>query len=272
MYIIYRVYKKGENYYNNEIIAQDVIEVKEKDDFKNAIKLIYGDDIKFKNTKNVKEGDLFISIISYDCNNPEDYLNTMKCTCDYYKKEFITRQIKMKKFHSYELDRLFKLNPELFEKYKFELESNIFCSSNCLTYSYCKYEKLFYDDYVEKNGFINTWVNRESSFKDSGYIYMITKKSTQEFYVGKTNALPMFRWVQHLKTDRFSEENIVDYKFEILEVCREKMTERETFWINKKYLENKEKCLNKIIPHEEKITIKDEKIILKDDLELSVFE
>lgn len=32
MYIIYRVYKKGDNYYNNEIIAQDVIEVKEKED------------------------------------------------------------------------------------------------------------------------------------------------------------------------------------------------------------------------------------------------
>ena len=257
MFIIYRVYKKSENHYDNEIITQDVMEVKEKDDFKNAIKLIYGDDIKFKNNKNVQPGDLFISIISYDCENPEDYLNTMKCTCDYCKNEFITRPLKLRKFGNYELRHLFETNPELFEKYKFELESKKFCSQKCLIYSWREYGDLFAKDYIAKNGFINQWVYRESSFNDSGYIYMITKKSTGEFYVGKTNALPMFRWVQHLKTDRFPQENITDYKFEVLEKYKEKMTERETHWINKMHDTHPSNlCLNIVIP-EEKIKLED---------------
>ena len=254
MYIIYRVYKKSENHYDNEIITQDVMEVKEKDDFKNAIKLIYGNDIKFKNNKNVQPGDLFISIISYDCTNPEEYLNTMKCNCDYCKKEFISiprNRIRLN------IEYLNRINHDLFQQIKNELASKIYCSNKCRDNAMKNYNQIFREDAVKNKGFVDEWVYRESSFNDSGYIYMITKKSTGEFYVGKTNALPMFRWVQHLKTDRFPQENITDYKFEVLEVCKEKMTERETHWINKMHDTHPSNlCLNIIIP-EEKIKLED---------------
>lgn len=52
--------------------------------------------------------------------------------------------------------------------------------------------------------------------KIAGYIYKITKKSTGEFYIGKTVYAPMFRWAQHLNSERFPLASIEDYTFETL--------------------------------------------------------
>lgn len=82
--------------------------------------------------------------------------------------------------------------------------------------------------------------------KVSGYIYKITKKSTGEFYVGQTIYAPVFRWGQHLKTDRFPIKDIIDYQFEVIEIVpqSENILEREKFHIQRCYRENPEKSLN----------------------------
>lgn len=57
---------------------------------------------------------------------------------------------------------------------------------------------------------------------------------------------PVFRWGQHLKTERFPIENIIDYQFEVIEIvppgCN--ILEREKYWIQKFYKDNPEKSLN----------------------------
>lgn len=80
----------------------------------------------------------------------------------------------------------------------------------------------------------------------SGYIYKISKKSTGEFYIGQTVYAPIFRWGQHLKTDRFPINNIIDYQFEVLEIVPKDVNilEREKYYIQKYYKENPEKSLN----------------------------
>lgn len=80
----------------------------------------------------------------------------------------------------------------------------------------------------------------------AGYIYKITKKSTGEFYVGQTIYVPVFRWGQHLKTERFDIKNILDYQFEVIEIVPkgENILEREKYWIQKMYLENPALSLN----------------------------
>lgn len=69
----------------------------------------------------------------------------------------------------------------------------------------------------------------------SGYIYKISKKSTGEFYIGQTMYAPVFRWGQHLKTERFPIKNITDYKFEVIEIVpkTENILEREKYYIQK---------------------------------------
>ena len=57
---------------------------------------------------------------------------------------------------------------------------------------------------------------------------------------------PVFRWGQHLKTERFPIKNITDYKFEVIEIVpkTENILEREKYYIQKFYKENPEKSLN----------------------------
>ena len=91
------------------------------------------------------------------------------------------------------------------------------------------------------------YIQRDMFTEDiSGYIYKISKKSTGEFYIGQTMYAPVFRWGQHLKTERFPIKNITDYKFEVLEIVpkTENILEREKYYIQKFYKENPEKSLN----------------------------
>ena len=79
-----------------------------------------------------------------------------------------------------------------------------------------------------------------------GYIYKISKKSTNEFYVGKTIYVPVFRWGQHLKTERFPLNKIDDYNFEILEIVKtgDDLSKREDFWIHECFKLDPDKSLN----------------------------
>ena len=93
MNIIYRLYKITDDSsdvfgQDKVILNQDVLMCNSKEEFKDAIKLIYGDDIKFKRTKDLKPGDVFISIISYDCYNAEEYVGVQDYICNNCKNEF----------------------------------------------------------------------------------------------------------------------------------------------------------------------------------------
>lgn len=254
MDIIYRICKvSGDSYYRgSEILSQDVMHCDTKEEFKEAMKLLYGDDIKFKHTKDMQEGDLFISIISYSCYNADDYIKIQDYKCANCGKEFKANDKYLNT--SYDLSYLKKICQPLYDERKTELESPIFyCSNKCRLEHYQKLTKEF-EQYAYDNDIVtNGWMDRDTTFTTYhryGYIYMITKKSTGEFYVGQTNAIPMFRWMQHLKTERFKEENLVDYKFEVLERVYnlEDLDIRESYWIHTKRDENPKLSLNIQLP------------------------
>lgn len=117
-----------------------------------------------------------------------------------------------------------------------------FCSESCKSkYRESERRRLKPDEEQE------FWVTRDMFTEQvAGYIYLITKKSTGEFYVGQTIYAPIFRWGQHLKTKRFDIKGILDYQFEVIEIVPkgENILEREKYWIQKKYKENPTKSLN----------------------------
>lgn len=258
MEIIYRLCEHNDKvdedrfYCNNyKILDQEVMLCNSKEEFKEIIKSMYGDNIKFKHTSNMQNGDLFISIISYNCYNSSDYVCVQDYVCSYCGKSFKNNKYLLRKF-----DNWFGLNSicrSLYESEKNSLEKEVYCSKECQTK---RYKNLIerYKNYVRENNLLedNFWAIRENfNSYHKGYIYMITKRSTGEFYVGQTNAVPMFRWVQHLKTDRFTINNITDYIYETLEIVKDNdnMNEREAYWINKKRDENPTKSLNIVIPN-----------------------
>lgn len=255
MNVIYRVYKLNGNsrsFFNNDVdlLAQEVMMVNSKDEFKEAIRLTYGDDIKFKRTKDLKEGDIFISIISYDCYNAEEYVAVQHYVCANCGKEFLSNKHYLRKL--YGTFRLKHICEPLYNERFQEIENYAYCCGTCRATHEIKLEEEF-TQYAKENDLVSdSWVKRNDNYgtTDYGYIYMISKKSTGEFYVGQTNAVPMFRWVQHLKTERFKIENITDYKYEVLEVIKDKkdINQREAYWINLKYKENPSLSLNIIKP------------------------
>ncbi len=266
MEIIYRLCKHNSNtgvdkypYGNNyEILDQEVMICNNKDEFKEIIKSMYGKDIKFKHTSNMNDGDLFISIISYNCYDTARYICVQDYTCCNCGNHFKSNEYLLKKFTENDKWFIKSICKSLFENEKGLLEQEAFCCRECKEEKYEEI-KARYRKYVRKNNLLedNFWAERNQfNSKDKGYIYMITKRSTGEFYVGQTNAVPMFRWVQHLTTERFTIDNIADYIYEILEVVKDddSINEREAYWINKKRDENPTKSLNIVVPK-----IKDEK-------------
>lgn len=256
MNVIYRIYQITDiepNMFMSDkiIICQDTMICNNAEEFKEAIKLTFGDDIKFKHTKGMKKGDIFCSIISYNCNNAEEYIRVDDFVCDNCGKEFKTNKHSLISFRSgYSLERICK---PLFDEKAKELEDYHYCCNRCKAEHEEKLKEEFTNYAKENNWLSESWVDRYTTFSNKdcyGYIYMISKKSTGEFYVGQTNAIPMFRWAQHLKTERFKIENITDYVFEIIEKVKyqKDINDREAYWINKKYNENPNLSLNIIIP------------------------
>lgn len=246
MNIIYRIYQLTKDDSIRRVITQDVMMCNSKEDFKEAIKLTYGDDIKFRHTKDLKENDIFVSIISYDCYNAEEYVRVDDYKCSNCGKDFKENKHHLTKSYSnWHLESICK---PLFDERKEEIENFVYCCRRCREEHEQKLKEEF-TNYAKVNNWLSeSWVSRLDDYEKnvSGYIYMITKKSTKEFYVGQTNAVPMFRWVQHLKTERFKAENITDYQYEVLEKVKYKkdLNDREAYWINKKYKENPDLCLN----------------------------
>lgn len=260
MKIIYRVYEKGEGgtgFYGNydNILNQEVCICNSREHFKEIMRSMYGEDIAFKNSKKLPIGTPYIVIISEDCYDAEEYVSVMDYTCSCCGKQFKAIPKSLRKIHSFwEFD---KLNHNLYVSRKDELESLVFCSNACQEKKVGAIKQEF-EAYNEDNDCVpEFYVDRNTfaSYNQYGYIYKITKRSTGEFYVGQTKYNPIFRWGQHLTTDRFKMDNIMDYVFEVIDIVtyenREQLLAKEAYWINHEREKCPEKCLNHQVPSEE---------------------
>lgn len=241
------------------MLNQDVMITESRVTFKENIKLLYPN-IKFANNNKLTDGDVYCIIISDNCYNLEEYLDIQEYECSHCHKIF---KSSLKLLHKYWSAYIFKtphVSDLVFQEHKDKILNTQFCSKKC--------ELEFKDNMIEM--LEKETMNRDSSDYDTppdifiskntfmingkgdGYIYKITKKSTNEFYVGQTKYVPIFRWGQHLLTERFNIHNINDYIFEILEVIPNlnKLNEREAYWINKCRDASPELSLNIMIPKE----------------------
>ena len=105
------------------------------------------------------------------------------------------------------------------------------------------FDKLIYDNYLSKP--VIEMVKRVLQGGAPSGIYKITRLKTGEMYVGKSTNVHD-RWIQHLKTamhcgtiahsilhTTMEKDGVDNFTFELLEeVPKDKLTEREKFWIN----------------------------------------
>ncbi len=205
-----------------------------REQFKEIIKSEYGENIAFRYSKKLKPGDLYCIIIGEHCWNTERYFNKVTFTCDCCGATVETYYGKAIGYDDYEIKTDF-FNIQ-------EYANKRFCSHKCAEdYKQSERKRIAPDEDTE------FYVTKDMFTEDiAGYIYKITKKSTNEFYVGQTAYAPVFRWGQHLKTDRFPIKKIQDYKFEVLEIVpkSENILEREKRWIQTLYKESPNKSLN----------------------------
>lgn len=259
MDIIYRIYekldKRQENewgYFDNkEIIDQNVCIANSREEFKKMItELYFPEPVYFANSKKRKAGDLICIIISENAYDAERYIMVEEYECANCKKKFKATKRTVASFDNWDLQRFRNICEE---KY-FEKESDIIKMNFCCRHCYYKVKNDITEEmkeYCNKNNLLsNEWITKDSfSAVSDGFIYMISKKSTGEFYVGQSRYVPIFRWGQHLLTERFNIDNIEDYVFEVLEVCKkEELNYKEAYWINKKREDNPKLSLNIMIP------------------------
>ena len=219
----------------NTEIVMDCLVCESREAFKDLIREQYGNNIVFRYSKKLKAGDLYCVIIGEHCYNTERYFNKITFKCDCCNAQISTYYGKPICFSDYEMKNLlYNIS---------DFASKRFCSHHCKQEYYEKTKRTLSlnDDnefYIDKDMFSNNEIN--------GYIYKITKKSTGEFYVGKTVNAPIFRWGQHLKSERFHISDIKDYIFETIEIVSksDNILEREKYWIQKCYKERPHKSLN----------------------------
>lgn len=218
----------------NTELLMDCIICDSRDHFKEIIRDMYGQNIRFSYSKKLKPGDLYCVIIGEHCYNTERYFNKVTFTCDCCGATVETYYGKPIYYSDWEIRQHFFNIQEYAQKR--------FCSGKCKQVYEARVRDSLKPDneqefYIQKDMFTENV---------AGYIYKITKKSTGEFYVGQTVYAPIFRWGQHLKTDRFPIKNITDYKFEVLEIVPkgENILEREKYYIQKHYMEDPERSLN----------------------------
>lgn len=222
---------------NSYEVAMDCLICDSRDEFKALIRDVYGSDIKFAYSRKYAPGTLYCIIIGETCYNTESYFFKREFECPYCKAK-VTGYIPPRIY----IDD-YTIKHQLCSQWS-KYQKLYFCSHRCREAFIKKESENFVDEDVAMQGWIS-----ENSFDNStqaGYIYLITKKSTGQFYVGQTSYVPVFRWGQHLKTERFPVENIEDYTFEVLEVVPtgENILEREKHWIQEMYKSAPELSLN----------------------------
>ena len=231
----YGIFSSTSKAENNELLMDCKI-CDSREQFKEIIKSEYGNSIAFSYRKGkLKAGDLYCVIIGEHCYDTERYFNKVTFTCDCCGATVTTYIKRPICFDDYYIRTCF-FNIQDYKQKRF-------CSERCKTEYMQRERQILKPD--EEQEF---WVTRDmfTEANTAGYIYKISKKSTGEFYVGQTIYVPIFRWGQHLKTERFDIKGILDYQFEVIEIVPkgENILEREKYWIQKMYLENPEKSLN----------------------------
>lgn len=220
---------------NNELVMDCKI-CDNREQFKDLIREEWGKDIAWAYRRGkLKAGDLYCVIIGERCYDTERYFDKHTFTCACCGEQITTYLRNPIKFSDWEIKNDFYG----VEEYR----NKRFCSSSC-KHRFWEQER----QRLRPDGEHEFYITREmfTEANTAGYIYKITKKSTGEFYVGQTIYVPVFRWGQHLKTERFDIKNILDYQFEVIEIVPkgENILEREKYWIQKMYLENPSKSLN----------------------------
>lgn len=237
MKILYRLYK----YVDREkiIVDMDVFICKDREHFKEHIRDLYGKDIKFSFSKNIKDGDFYCVIIGelWD-DQDKKYFELKEFTCSICNCKVKTA-LNLSSYRISNYDIKYNLHIS-FNNNNFDINNYkhlLFCSNDCKK-TFLENEKMKLQENLNDDELCsNLWITK-GDFTDentNGYIYKITKKSTKEFYIGKTDYLPIWRWGQHLTTDRFPVSSIEDYKFEVLEKVNKdfNLNEREKYYINK---------------------------------------
>lgn len=250
--ILYRIYEvMPEEKFNTDLygilslsklnsieLAMDSYICESRETFKDYIRSEYSKDIKFAYSKKYNPGTIYCIIIGEHVFNGEKYFNRVICNCAYCNSQIVTfvgnYDISL---NSYEIKNRLLDNDANYDKLKF-------CSNRCKDRFIEKERSSFSDEEKAFNEFITP---HEFTLPNIlGYIYKITNKKTDEFYVGKTIYVPVFRWGQHLKTDRFPLSGIKDYMFEVLEIVTSDgdLSAREDFWIHECFKQNPDKSLN----------------------------
>lgn len=229
-------YYSWSNVFSEEICMECFI-CETRDAFKDHIRSIYGADIKFANSKKYPPNTYYCIIIGEHCYNGEKYFNRIEYECDYCHS-VVKGSIDCRfTFGDWEITNDLA---NQFDKYS----NKKFCCHKCRD----RYKAQEMALIRQNADYDESWVSRDNFVNHTiaGYIYKITKKSTGEFYIGQTVYAPIFRWGQHLKTERFDIKNILDYKFETIEIVprSENILEREKYWIQKYYKENPSLSLN----------------------------
>lgn len=216
-------------------LLMDVLICEDRDAFKDIIRSMYGNDIKFSYSRKLKEGELYCIIIGEHCYNTEQYFSKVEFECDCCGSKVQTYWDKSIYLHKYEISsKLYNIE---------EYNNKRFCSNKCKnTFLETESRKIRPDDDAE------FYVDRSMFDADGviGYIYKITKKSTNEFYIGQSKYIPMFRWCQHLKTERFDQKNLLDYNFEVIYMVKkgENILDIEKQYIQQYFNENPTLSLN----------------------------
>lgn len=220
---------------NNELLM-DCVLCETRDQFKEIIKSEYGENIGFRYSKKLKEGDLYCIIIGEHAYNAERYFSKVEYECSCCGNKVSTVLGYDVRFESYTLSN-YLYNGEEYKRMRF-------CSNRCMSSKLDELKQTIKPSDED----LNFWVDKSMFNRDGiiGYIYKITKKSTDEVYIGQTKYVPIFRWGQHLKTDRFDIKNILDYQFEVIKEVHkgENILEIEKKYIKECVEEYNTKCLN----------------------------
>lgn len=220
---------------NNELLM-DCMLCETRDDFKSVIKSMYGDNIAFRYSKKLKEGDIYCIIIGEHTYNSERYFGKVEYECSCCHNKVTTSLGYDVRFDSYSISN-YLYNIEEYKQMRF-------CSNQCMNLKLDELKQTI----KPNDDNLNFWVDNKMFDRSGviGYIYKITKKSTNEVYIGQTKYVPIFRWGQHLKTDRFDIKNILDYQFEVI---REVKSGENILEIEKEYIKDcveqyQTNCLN----------------------------
>lgn len=218
---------------NNELLM-DCIICDSRDQFKQIIKDTWGKNTAFRYSSKMQPGDIYCIIIGEHCYNPEKYFNKIEFKCDWCGSEVNTY---------YGRPITFSESDIKYDMYNIQdYSKKHFCSHQCKDAFKLSERKHLKPDEEQEY-----YIQKDMFTEDiAGYVYLITKKSTGEFYVGQTAYCPVFRWGQHLKTERFPISKIEDYAFEVLEIVpkSDNILEHEKHWIQTLYNQYPDKSLN----------------------------